>query len=85
MPVNVGVEIVPNGVIVTVPFVPLGVPALTADVVVELPVKVSAGIVPEFPVNVKALLVPDGIPALTAEVVFESPVNVGAETVPLGT
>src|SRR5258708_20209508 len=46
---------------VTVPFVPAGVPALTALVVAELPVKVSAGTVPEDPVNDGAATVPAGV------------------------
>jgi hypothetical protein len=42
---------------VTVPFVPAGVPALTALVVALEPVKVSAGTVPALPVNVCAAAV----------------------------
>ncbi len=49
---------------VTVPFVPAGVPAETALVVAELPVKVSAGTVPAEPVKVSA----GTVPALPANV-----------------
>lgn len=73
LPANVGTpaghEITCAGP-VTVPFVPAGVPALTALVVAELPVNVSAGTVPALPLNVGtpagqeiagALFVPSGV------------------------
>jgi hypothetical protein len=43
------------------PFVPAGVPALTAELVAEEPVKTSAGTVPGVPVNVGAATVPAGV------------------------
>lgn len=73
--------------IVTVPFVPAGVPALTALVVADEPVNTSAGTVPADPVNpgtptghaiVPLATDPDGVPALTALVDCDAvPVNVG--------
>ncbi len=64
-----------------VPLVPAGVPALTAEVVAELPVKVCAGTVPLAPVKAGT---PAGHAITSAGTVPEFPVKVDAATVPCG-
>jgi hypothetical protein len=85
VPANVGTPtgqaFVPVGVNETVPFVPAGVPALTAEVVALDPVKVWAGTVPEDPVKAGT---PAGQEIVSAGTVPEFPVKVGAATVPAG-
>jgi hypothetical protein len=58
VPVKVGAELVPAGVKETVPFVPAGVPALTAEVVALEPVKVWAAAVRVATVGVTVLAPP---------------------------
>lgn len=85
--------------VVVAPFVPAGVPALTALDVTELPVNVSAGTVPLEPANVgtptgheivcagpvTVPFVPAGVPALTADVVALEPLNACAAAVRVAT
>lgn len=61
LPLVAVAALLPSGVMLTVLFVPAGVPALTALVVAELPAKTSAGTVPAFPVNTGAATPPVGV------------------------